>query len=538
MTFLRTFLATALLGLTLCVSPVYAAAPPSIESVQQTLDKLPDRKLPDADMKALQNVLQQTLTLLGNKQDYEQRLTDLKRQLEGAPRQTTENSRELARLKSTKVVPVAQRYASLPVPQLEQLLVQRSTQQGDLQKELADANSLSIAAQTRPERAQTEISKSQTRIQQINGILKAGKDNGKPLNGDQRNLLNAELAALNALIPLRRQELAGNSQLQDLGNSQHDLAVEKTARLEQEIQDLQTLINQKRLAQSQETVTQQSIEAQKAGGSSLLTTESAANLKLSDYLLRSTDRLNELTQENLKTKQLLDNMTQSDSALDEQINVLKGSLLLSKILYQQKQALPRLKVDRDLADDIANIRLYQFEVNQQRELINSPSAYVDNLLANQPEDQVTPQLRRTLLELAVTRSDLLERLSRELSALLNESITLQLNQKQLLSTAASLRATLDEQMFWIPSNKPLDVEWLEAVPTRLEKQVNTLPWASSLSELYDGLTQRPLLFLPLLLLIGALLWRRNNLYERLKKSIWISVTSNVTASGTPRSPSW
>ncbi|AZE92589.1 Mechanosensitive channel MscK [Pseudomonas orientalis] len=517
MPILRTFLATALLGLTLCVGAVHAADPPSADAVQQTLDKLPDRKLPDADMKALQGILQQTLTYLASKQDYEQRLADLKRQLEDAPRQTVENQRELTRLKATKIVPVAQRYASLPVPQLEQLLVQRSTQQGDLQKELADANSLTIAAQTRPERAQTEISSSQTRIQQINATLKTGKDNGKAISGDQRNQLNAELAALNALIPLRRQELAGNSQLQDLGNSQHDLIQEKTARLEQEIQDLQTLINQKRLAQSQQTVTQQSIEAQKAGGSSLLATESAANLKLSDYLLKSTDRLNDLTQKNLQTKQQLDTVTQSDSALDEQINVLKGSLLLSKILYKQKQALPRLTVDRDLADDIANIRLYQFEVNQQRELISSPSAYVDNLLANQPPDDVTPQLRRTLLELAITRSDLLERLSRELSALLNESITLQLNQKQLLSTATTLRATLDEQMFWIPSNKPLDTEWLETVPAHLSKQITTLPWASSVSELYDGLTQRPLLFLPLLLLIGALLWRRKALYQRLNK---------------------
>ncbi|SDV06658.1 mechanosensitive channel MscK [Pseudomonas mucidolens] len=517
MTILRTFLATALLGLSLCVSPVYAADPPSVDAVQQSLDKLPDRKLPDAEMKALQTILQQTLTFLGNQQDYQQRLEDLKRQLQDAPHQTTKNQRELARLKATKVIPVTQRYADLPVPQLEQLLVQRSTQQGDLQKELADANSLSIAAQTRPERAQTEISSSQTRIQQINNTLKAGKDEGKPLSGEQRNQLNAELAALNALIPLRRQELAGNSQLQDLGNSQRDLVEEKTARLEQEIQDLQTLINQKRLAQSQETVTQQSIEAQKAGGSSLLATESAANLKLSDYLLKGTDRLNELTQQNLKTKQMLDNVTQSDAALDEQINVLQGSLLLSKILYKQKQALPPLKVDRDLADDIANIRLYQFEVNQQRELINPPSLYVDNLLENQPADQITPQLRRTLLELAMTRSDLLERLSRELSSLLNESITLQLNQKQLLSTATSLRATLDEQMFWIPSNKPLDTEWLKTVPSRLEKQIDTLPWASSVSELYDGLTQRPLLFSPLLLLIGVLLWRRRNLYERLKK---------------------
>ena len=39
----------------------------------------------------------------------------------------------------------------------------------------------------------------------------------------------------------------------------------------------------------------------------------------SNVLLRSTDRLNEVTQQNLETKQLLDNVTQSDQALDEQI---------------------------------------------------------------------------------------------------------------------------------------------------------------------------------------------------------------------------
>ncbi|NWB86630.1 mechanosensitive channel MscK [Pseudomonas gingeri] len=517
MSSLRTFLAMALLGLSLSVGALQAAEPPTSASVQQSLERIADRKLADADQKALQAVLQQTLTWLSNQDDYEKRLAATKQQVADAPRQTVENQRELARLKVTKVIPVAQRYANQSVSQLEQLLTERTTQQGDLQKALADANSLIITAQTRPERAQSEISTSQTRIQQINNTLKQGKDNGKPLNSDQRNQLTAELGSINALILLRRQELAGNSQLQDLGNSQHDLLMEKTARLEQEIQDMQSLINQKRLAQSQQTVTQQSIEAQKAGDSSVLATESATNLKLSDYLLKSTDRLNELTQQNLQTKQQLDSVTQSDQALDEQISVLKGSLLLSKILYKQKQALPRLQVDKNLADEIADIRLYQFEVNQQRELISSPATYVDNLLATQPPDQVNAQLRKTLLDLAVTRSDLLERLNRELSALLNESITLQLNQKQLLSTAQSLRATLDEQMFWIPSNKPLDLDWIESVPARLQKQVTTLPWASSFSELTDGLAQHPLLFLPLLLLIGALLWRRKSLYARLSK---------------------
>lgn len=514
---LRTLVGAALIGLCLSLSTAFAAEPPTTESVQQSLDKIAERKLPEADQKALQQVLEQTLAFLANKADYEKRLGALKQQLLDAPKQTSENQRELARLLATKPMPVPQRYATMSVPQLEQVLSDRTNEQGELQKALSEANSLTINAQTRPERAQAEISNNQTRTQQINSLLKTGKDNGKTLSADQRNQLNAELASLNALTLLRRQELAGNSLLQDLGSTQHDLLIERVARMEQEIQDLQTLINEKRLAQSQQTVTQQSIEAQKAGGGTVLATESAANLKLSDYLLRSTDRLNEVTQQNLKAKQQLDSLNQADQALDEQINVLKGSLLLSKILYKQKQALPHLKLDRDLADQIADIRLYQFEVNQQRELIASPTQYVDKLLADQPAEEATPALRKALLEVAITRSDLLERLNRELSALLNESITLQLNQKQLLSTAQNLRATLDEQMFWIPSNKPLDLEWLRYVPERFQKQMDSLPWGAGISELADGLLERPLLFLPLLLVIGALLWRRKYLYARLSK---------------------
>ncbi|MFB4392655.1 MULTISPECIES: mechanosensitive channel MscK [unclassified Pseudomonas] len=515
---LRVSLRVALLGLCLSLSfATLAAEAPTTASIQSSLDKIAERKLPEAEQKALQQVLEQTLAQLTSRQDSENKLAALKQQLADAPQETRDAQRELAKLKDSKVTPVAQRYAALDVPQLERMLSERSTQQGELQKALSEANSLIINSQTRPERAQAEISNNQTRTQQINNLLKAGKDNGKALSADQRNQLTAELASLNALTLLRRQELAGNSLLQDLGNARHDLLIERTARLEQEILDLQTLINEKRLAQSQQTVTQQSIEAQKAGGSTLLANESAANLKLSDYLLKSTDRLNELTQQNLQTKQQLDTLSQADQALDEQINVLKGSLLLSKILYKQKQALPHLKLDRNLADQIADIRLYQFEVNQQREQISSPASYVDKLLASQPEENVTPALRKALLEVAITRSDLLERLNRELSALLNESITLQLNQKQLLSTAQNLRTTLDEQMFWIPSNKPLDWEWLRSVPERLVEQVASLPWGSGVKELADGLGQRPLLFVPLLLAIGALLWRRKYLYHRLSK---------------------
>ncbi|MDM8348402.1 mechanosensitive channel MscK [Pseudomonas sp. sp1636] len=513
---LRTYLILALLGFCLSAAPSHAVEPPQSADVQRSLDGLAERKLPEAEQLALKQTLEQTLGFLNAQADSEKRLADLKQQLEQAPRLIHEAQRELTRLKASQPASATQRHANATVPQLEQLLGERNSQLNDWQKQIADANSLIITAQTRPERAQAEISHNQTRTQDINNLLKNGKDAGKALTGERRNLLNAELAALSAQTLLRRQELAGNSLLQDFGGSQRDLLDERIKRLEQELLDLQSLINEKRRAQSEKTVAEQSLEAEKAGSGKLLTSVSSHNLKLSDYLLSATERLNQLTQQNLQIKQKLDSLNQADQALDEQISVLQGSLLLAKILYQQKQALPALELDSNLANEIADLRLYQFELNQQRERLSNPDAYVDKLLAKQPAaDTAAPELRDTLLELINSRRELLDRLNRELNTLLNESITLQLNQKQLQSTAGTLRATLDEQMFWIPSNKPLNLDWFVSAPELFQRQIADLPWGSNLRALGAGLAERPLLFLPLLLLIGLLLWKRGFLYRKL-----------------------
>lgn len=512
---LRTYLAVALLGLCLSVPQLHAAEPPSSSAVQSSLDSLADRKLPEAEQQAVKQTLEKTLALLVETADSEQRLAALEKQLEDAPRQISEAQRDYERLKNSPPTQVNLRYGKSALPQLEQLLAERNAQLNEWQKQIIEANSLVITAQTRPERAQAEISSNQTRSLEINNLLKNGRDGSKPLSNERRDQLNAELAKLDAQTQLRRQELAGNSLLQDLGNSRRTLLDERIKRLEQELLDLQNLINEKRRNLSEQAVAEQSREAEKAGSDTLLARESAMNLKLSDYLLNATDRLNELTRLNLQTKQQLDSLSQSDQALAEQISVLQGSLLLSRILYKQQQALPTLQIDSSLPDQIADLRLYQFELNQQREAINNPSVYVDKLLSNHTEDANTPALRTDLLDIINTRRELIDRLNRELNTLLNESITLQLNQKQLQTTAETLRATLDEQMFWIPSNKPLDLEWFKSVPHLLERQIAELPWGANLRQLAAGLTERPLLFLPLLLLITVLLWRRSYLYRKL-----------------------
>lgn len=493
----------------------WAADAPTAEQVQASLDSLADRKLPETEQAAVRQVLENSLALLKTQQQSREALEALKQQLADAPKLIEQAQRDLKQLKEAPPGDIQQRYANAPIPELEKQLSDRNGQLNEWQRALSDANSLITTSQTRPERAQAEIGANQTRAQQINQQLKGGKEGAaKSLNQDQIDQLNIELATLDVQNQLRRAQLAGNSVLQDLGNAQREVLTERIARQEKDVLDLQSLINARRRALSAETFAELSKEADNGISDGLLASQRDANLRYSDYLLRATDRLNEVTQDNLQTQQRLDSLNQVNQALEEQISVLRGSLLLARVLYQQQQALPAVKLDHNLAEQIADIRLYQFELNQERDQLADPSAFVEKLIADSNDPQAG-ELRGQLLELARQRADLLDRLSRELNALLSESITLQLNQTQLSNTVTQLNATLEEQMFWIPSNSPMDAGWFRTMPTRLWQQITTLPWLGTVHDLGVGLTQHPLVFLPLLLVIGLLIWRRKAIAERL-----------------------
>ncbi|HHX35059.1 MAG TPA: mechanosensitive channel MscK [Gammaproteobacteria bacterium] len=484
--------------------------------MRKALIDLPSRKLPEVEQQAVQQALEQTLVWLDLATRTEQAQQQLKEQIADAPKQIAEAQAALQRLLAAPQDDLSKRLANATVSELEGKLSERNLELRSVQKELSDANALIVNVQTRPERAQAEISNNQTRIQEINALLKTSKEGSKVLSTERVDTLKAELLALDEKNNLRRAELAGNSILQELGNSRRDLLLSQVSRQEQDILVLQSLLNEKRQADSEKTVAELSLEVSKAGTDSLLLRESNLNLKLSDYLLTITEQRNQLTQRNLLVRQQLDSVQQTDQALEEQISVLQGSLLLAKILYQQKQALPQLSFDRSLADQIADTRLYQFELRQLRDTASRPDEYVNKVLKDARPSDEQAALRSSLLDLVRSRADLLDRLNRELNAYLSESITLQLNQKQLQSMTDALRLTLDEQMFWIPSNKPIDWDWLKAAPDRLKYQFTSVLWTNEISLIWQTLIKRIWWFTPLLLVMLLIAWKRPKIIQALR----------------------
>lgn len=495
-----------------------AEAPPrpQPDELRTRLQALADRKLPEAEQRAAQQALEQAQASLASADDYRRRLGTLKQTLADAPAQIAEARRQLATLPAA--TPVTEPAADAPLARLEERLAEQEAALADWRRRLDEADSLLVAARTGPERAQTEISTGQMRMAAIEATLASGREagrDGRPLGPERRDALAAEWHALEAQLALRRQELAGNSGLIDLGLARQELARLQLARLEDAARALQDAISRQRASQAEQTVQALADVRADTSGDGLLAREAATNQQLSEYLLGATEKLDALTRRNQAVSQQLDALNRSTAVIDEQIGVLQGSILLSRILLEQRRALPAPVADAGLADQIADIRLYQFEINKQREQLANPAAHADRLLAGAPAGEADPALREPLLALLATRGELLERLNRELNAVLAQSITLQLAERQLLVSADRLRATLDKQMFWIPSNRPLDLAWLQAVPGALAQQFGAIPWGSAIGELWAGLQARPFLFLPVLLVSLGLFARRRWLRDKL-----------------------
>lgn len=503
-----------LLPLSVAAEPAPA---PDEGSLRAQLESLPDRKLSEAEQRAAQSALQEALAQVVSTADSAAKLADLRRRLDDAPAQIERARAALDRQKNLPE-PDSRKVQVLPIEDLTRQLGELGEQLSEWQRTLTEANSLLITSRTVPERAQTEIAANRARMQAIDESIKSGQNDNRPLTPEASLALTAEWHSLDKRNALRLLELSGANVMGDLGQVRRDLATINVARLERELAAVQAEINLLRSRESADAVAALATDAgaaDAAAGDEALAREIAANQRLSDYLLKATERRNKLNQRNLETRQLLDSITQVSTVLDEQLEVLQGSLLLARILYEQKAALPKLTLDTGLADEIADTRLYQFEVNQQRTQLGDPGAAAERLLAEQPPALISDELRQSLHTLLATRAELLDRINRELNALVSESITLQLAQGQLQETSDRLSATLDERMFWIPSNRPIDMQWLRGLPVALQAQLARMANYAVAEELLAGLWARPLFFLPVLLALG-LWWHRSWLKAKLE----------------------
>ena len=518
---LRLFL---LVFLVLIAAPqAFASSPadiPTHNEVQNQLDALSRQKMLSPTDKLTQQDLYRTLELLDALDRVKQQQAQLRQELADAPGKLRTASDGLSKLQD-KIddATLKTQLGSLSLRQLETRLNETLDDLQASQNDLSTYNTQLITLQTQPERVQNAMFSYSQSLQKIRNELNGMDPNQQDLRNSQQTMLTTEQALLNAEIDQQQSSLQANTTLQDLLQKQRDYTNAHINQLEQVTQVLQEVVNGKRLTLSERTAK----EAQTPGDTTdlqkdpLVSQELDINRDLSQRLITSTEDGNKLLQQNITVKNWLDRSSQSEHDLKEQITELKGSLLLSRILYQQQQNnQPTASLMTDMSSQISNLRLEQFNINQQRDALFQGDDYIQGLVKNSKET-INDDINDALEQIIDVRRELLDQLNKQLGNQLALAINLQINQQQLTSINESLTSTLTQQIFWVNSNKPMDLDFITSLPQNIHAQVKALNVKMPLVSLKAGVLRSLPINLPLLLAIVVLLLRRKAILARIDK---------------------
>ena len=512
--FFTALLATALIGWA-TVHPTFAANKSKIllpTEQELTTDLADAQKMADGDVKtALINELQTSLDLLQLIQTQQKNNEDLHDVLAHADSEIKKNNADLLAFKKQLEQSKSVDYQSQNLADLQATLSKLNVQQQETQTALSKAN-IQLAGQSSvSERAQTSLTENLKRTQEINQQL-ADSNLTKILR--QKNQIELQLIDLKNAY---NQDLLKNSdQLTLLYQSRYDLLNARLQLLQQQIVAIQEVINQKNLAQTQNQVEQAQQQQQNSAKNAYIQKELARNAELSQYLLQQTEKTNILTQDDLRMRNVFDSLTQTQHTIEEQISALQGTLVLSRIIQQQKQKLPTNLNIQGLSKQIADLRVQIFDITQKRNELYDLDAYIAKVESDAGEKFTNTekiQLTNLLTERRKMSSDLIKSLNNQL----NLAISLELTQQQITQISDQIQSKLEQQSFWVKSNNPINLDWFAELPRAFMAQVDGIVKKIGLPTNYSNLPYLLMYCLGLFVVGGAIFKFKDRIKQRLSK---------------------
>lgn len=482
------------------------------ESLRQQISVLRSGSLESAETNAQDQNLE--LTKHFNEQTLKQKadIAALEKQLQALPqdlaqvqKRTVENKKEADAVSEN----------SFNALSLADLIKQQERIEADLQS--VQSQLLALDAQISNDRNllknnQRLLNENSVRLQEINRV-KSLPPQSHLLNAMER--WDAEIRFIEESN--RYNNLLSNNaeRLIAFDEAKRSEAASRQALMQKQLSVLQEVLNTKRLEDSEQKA--KDVASQRIASSIenfLITDELDHNKELSQFLVQQTKKLNTLSHDDLRMRNVLESLTQTQRNIDEQISALQGTLVLSKVINKQKQTLPTEKINNNLAKSISNVRVNLFEYSQQRDELYNIDDYVRNLTHNL-EEPLTNEENSALNNILKERQKLLDEIIRSLNSQLNLSITIENNQRQALAIGDALQRKLQQQSFWVNSNNPIDFAWLKAFPALAFAEVGVLTDYVGIENVQPNLLST-VLFTSIFLLIALLInWKKSAIKDRL-----------------------
>lgn len=462
------------------VSLSASAALPSEKALQTAIENTKKLEQTEENKQQLQ-LLEDTLAFMTQTEKVKADNDTLVAEITGAHKAIAASKANFEKLKA-QTLPTSEKLAEQDISALQALQEETQAALEKAQNELTATNTKLIAQNAAPDKAQASLSANAKRKSALNTELA-----NSALSDAAKNKIEAELALLDAQNSYSQTLLRGNEELSSLYNARLDEKKQAQQNQQQLLSQIQEALNIKLVQASKNKVEEAEKSQQKNKNTNpIISKELDFNTTISEELLKKTTEISQLSQDNLRIKNVLDNLQQTQRNIEEQISSLQGTLVLSRIINKQRQSLPQDKVIKGLSKQIADLRVRVFDISEFKDSLVDTQAYISKLESRE-KTTFTDAEKAQLEEILQTRSKTLSELLKLLNNQLNLSINIELNQQQVKTISDALQQKLQQQSFWVKSNSEMDLEWFTRFPglagyelTEISKKLDFSNWKDNI----------------------------------------------------------
>ncbi|WP_301098080.1 mechanosensitive channel MscK [Otariodibacter sp.] len=479
----------------------------SINNIQSQLDSVKETETVDEQL--LAKNLEDTLVFLEKTKSTKEEIIALEKKIKDAPTILDTYQTNIKEMKE-RMNNVSNLFSNLSVSKLEIQQTEINQELQTVRDSINDVTSSLASYRSALESTHTKIIDNNQRADTLN----RWKYNSKA----SKSLINKYNAELEYIEVNNRYNLILGQNIDLLISIDENKRSELTLKqqlLQQELFALQENLNAHRLKEFED----QAKQAQQHKEDSNITNpviqyEFGVNSDLSEYLVEQTQKTNFLSQESLRVKNVLDALIQTKRNIEEQISALQGTLILSRIINQQKQSLPTDSNITGLSKDISNLRVELFEITQQRDqLYNIPEIIVQ--LQEKNKLIFTDDEYNTLNILFKEREKIFIDLIKAFNSQLNLSTDIESTQSQIVKLSDELERQLQQQSFWVKSNNPIDLTWIKNFPQLAVAEVAQLSSYVGFENINKNLLSKFSFLFFFVLLYVVIQWKKEAIKHRL-----------------------
>ncbi len=341
---------------------------------------------------------------------------------------------------------------------------------------------------------------------------------GSNMNKALRWSYLASVDANKAETTMLAEELLSQPGRVELLKAQQDEATYNSNQVRERIKAYELYVIKLRQDEAEKAASQAESVAKQAKDKHPLIKEMAkANAELTANSSKVTADLEDIRAQELKARELAKRYEDDLQSIQLKLEIVGMSQALGQVLREQQIRLPRSAAELMSASErekrISLSGLRQLEYEDERRKISNTRAYLTKLtdgLGEQTINTIEPELR----ELTFARRDLLTSAIDLEETYLRAMGDLDFTARRLKNSADDYSNFISERLLWIRSSAPVSFSTIPELTREMVRIFNLKQWLQlGVSFVNNAFTS--ILYLPLLFLVGLMLWGHKRLLKLL-----------------------